>query len=172
MPRYQRISATRSYHSYDLVADTDFAQCNKVVSFYKVPGWTRKTYGRRYDVVALNCFNVCKCMHYCTYDLVAFILDATLLHWCDDIHVVSIKYRSYKWSERRCILLFISPLEIGPPITCTCRLLRSSVFDISLNASLLNASLPMMHGIFWNALCRTPQCLRVRRMDAFNSHCL
>ena len=29
---YHRISATRSYHSYDLVADMDFAQCNKVVS--------------------------------------------------------------------------------------------------------------------------------------------
>ena len=26
------LSATRSYHSYDLVADMDFAQCNKVVS--------------------------------------------------------------------------------------------------------------------------------------------
>ena len=26
------ISATRSYHSYDLVADMDFAQCNKVIS--------------------------------------------------------------------------------------------------------------------------------------------
>ena len=32
------LSATRSYHSYDLVADVDFAQCNKVVSFYRVPG--------------------------------------------------------------------------------------------------------------------------------------
>ena len=48
------------------------------------PGWTRKTYGRRYNIVALNCFIVCKFMHYCTYDLVAFILDTTLLHWCDD----------------------------------------------------------------------------------------
>ena len=67
---FRRISATRSYHSYDLVADMDFAQCNKVASFYKVPGWTRKTYGRRYDVVALNCINVCKFMHCCTYDLV------------------------------------------------------------------------------------------------------
>ena len=56
---------------YDLVADMDFAQCNKVVSFYGVPGWTRNTYGRRYDVVALSCFNVRKFMHYCTYDLVA-----------------------------------------------------------------------------------------------------
>ena len=26
------LSATRSYHSHDLVADMDFAQCNKVVS--------------------------------------------------------------------------------------------------------------------------------------------
>ena len=80
----RRISATRSYHSCDLVAGMDFAQCNKVVSFYKVLEWTRKTYGRRYDVVALNCFNVCKFMHYCTYDLVALFLiwpcctDATL----------------------------------------------------------------------------------------------
>ena len=56
-------------YSYDLVADMDFAQCNKVVSFYKVAGWTRKTY----DVVALNWFYVCKFMHYCIYDLVAFL---------------------------------------------------------------------------------------------------
>ena len=27
------MSAIRTYHSYDLVADMDFAQCNKVVSF-------------------------------------------------------------------------------------------------------------------------------------------
>ena len=69
---YHRISTTTSYHSYDLVAGMDFAQCNKVVSFYRVPGWTRKTYGRRYNIVALDCFNVCKFMHYCTYDLAAF----------------------------------------------------------------------------------------------------
>ena len=35
-------------------------------------GGTRKTYGR-YNAVALNCFNVCKFMHYCTYDLLAFL---------------------------------------------------------------------------------------------------
>ena len=39
----------------------------KVVSFYKDPGWTRKTYGRWYDVVAPSCFNVCIFMHYCTW---------------------------------------------------------------------------------------------------------
>ena len=33
----------------------------------------RKTYGRRYNV-ALNCFNVCKFMHYCTYGLVVVFL--------------------------------------------------------------------------------------------------
>ena len=63
---YRHISATRSYYGYDLVAGMDFAQCNKVVSFYRGPGWTRKTYGRRYNAVALNCFNVCKFMHHCT----------------------------------------------------------------------------------------------------------
>ena len=47
----------------------DFAQCNKVVSFYKVPGYIRKTYDRRYDVVALNCFNVA----FYRYDLVALM---------------------------------------------------------------------------------------------------
>ena len=31
-----------------------------------------QTFGKRYKVVALSCFNVCKFMHYCTYDLVAF----------------------------------------------------------------------------------------------------
>ena len=75
------ISATWSYHSYDLVADLDFAQCNKVKYFYRVPGWTRKTYGRRYDIVALNCFNVCKCMYYCTYTTLLHFLDTTLLFW-------------------------------------------------------------------------------------------
>ena len=84
------LSATRSYHSYDLVTDMDFTQCNKVVSFYKVPGWTRKTYGRRYNVVALNCFNVCKFMHYCTYDhfwdtTLLHFWDTTLLHWCEEL---------------------------------------------------------------------------------------
>ena len=77
-----RISAARLCHSYELVAGMDFAQCNKVVSFYKVLGWTRNTYGRRHDFVALNCFNICKFMQYCTYDLVHF-LDMTLLHWCE-----------------------------------------------------------------------------------------
>ena len=41
--------------SYHLIHHGDWYksshQCNKVVSFYKVPGWTRKTYGRRYNVV-------------------------------------------------------------------------------------------------------------------------
>ena len=96
------ISATRSYHSYDLVADMDFAQCNKVVSFYRVQGWTRKTYGRRYDVVALNCFNPNspdnKCSwrilkdFYCSVTMLRelglmllHILDMTLLFWRDEI---------------------------------------------------------------------------------------
>ena len=60
----------------------DFAQCNKVVSFYKVHGWMRKAYGRRYDVVAIVRFNVWKFMHYCTYNLVALTGRYILLVLC------------------------------------------------------------------------------------------
>ena len=68
---YRPISATRSYHSYDLVADMDFAQCNKLGRIF-LQG-SRVNTQIRYDVVALNCFNANKYMHYCTYDLVAFL---------------------------------------------------------------------------------------------------
>ena len=84
MKIYRRISATRSYCSYDLVADMDFAQCNKVVSFYRVPGWTCKAYGRRYDIVALNCFimlQIYALLHIrpcCTFEIRPCCADATV----------------------------------------------------------------------------------------------
>ena len=78
------LSATRSYHRYDLVADMNFAQCSKVVSFYKVPGWTCKIYGRRYDVVTLR-MQIYALLH--IWPCCIFFQDTTLLHWCDEMSV-------------------------------------------------------------------------------------